>query len=53
MIGAGTCYIFRGSVRVWIRRLYFRAPRRGFFRRDCRSLADFRLGLLMMNVPLP
>jgi hypothetical protein len=32
---------------------YFRAPRCGFFNLDCRSLPDFRLGLLMMNVPLP
>jgi hypothetical protein len=30
-----------------------RAPRRGFFSLDCRSLPDFRFGLLMMNVPLP
>ena len=32
---------------------YFLAIRCGFFNRDCRSLPDFRLGLLMMNVPLP
>jgi hypothetical protein len=32
---------------------YFRAPRRGFFTLDCRSLPDLRLGLLMINVPLP
>jgi hypothetical protein len=32
---------------------YFRAPRWGLFRRDCLSFADFRLGLLMMKVPLP
>src|SRR5580700_8946232 len=32
---------------------YFRAPRRGFFTLDCRSLPDFRLGLLIMKVPLP
>ena len=34
-------------------RYYLRAPRCGFFTRDCRSLPDFRLGLLIMNVPLP
>src|SRR5580692_10831423 len=34
-------------------RYYFRAPRRGFFTLDCRSLPDFRLGLLIMKVPLP
>jgi hypothetical protein len=33
--------------------LYFRAPRLGFFTLDCRSFPDFRLGLLMMKVPLP
>jgi len=33
--------------------LYFRAPRRGFFTLDCRSFPDFRLGLLMIKVPLP
>jgi hypothetical protein len=32
---------------------YLRAPRCGFFSRDCRSLGRLRLGLLMMNVPLP
>src|ERR1700730_12444220 len=32
---------------------YFRAPRCGFFNRDCRSLRDLRLGLLMTKVPLP
>src|SRR5580698_7688173 len=32
---------------------YLRAPRCGFFNLDCRSLPDFRLGLLMMKVPLP
>jgi len=32
---------------------YFRAPRRGFFNRDWRSLPDLRFGLLMMKVPLP
>src|SRR6202167_309503 len=32
---------------------YFRAPRCGFFNLDCRSLGRFRLGLLMMKVPLP
>jgi hypothetical protein len=32
---------------------YLRAPRRGFFTLDCRSLPDFRLGLLIMKVPLP
>jgi hypothetical protein len=30
-----------------------RAPRCGFFNLDCRSLPNFLLGLLMMNVPLP
>jgi hypothetical protein len=34
-------------------RYYFRAPRCGFFNLDCRSLGFFRLGLLMMKVPLP
>jgi len=34
-------------------RYYLRAPRCGFFNLDCRSLPDFRLGLLMMKVPLP
>jgi hypothetical protein len=34
-------------------RYYFRAPRWGFFNLDCRSLGRLRLGLLMMNVPLP
>ena len=32
---------------------YFRAPRWGFFNRDCRSLRPLRLGLLIMKVPLP
>jgi hypothetical protein len=32
---------------------YLRAPRRGPFKRDWRSLCGFRLGLLMMKVPLP
>jgi len=32
---------------------YFRAPRCGFFNLDCRSLGPFRLGLLMIKVPLP
>jgi len=30
-----------------------RAPRCGFFNRDWRSFPDFRLGLLITNVPLP
>src|ERR1700691_3212422 len=34
-------------------RYYFRAPRCGFFNLDCRSLGFFRLGLLIMKVPLP
>ncbi len=34
-------------------RLYFRAPRLGCFKMDCRRLAAFRFGLLMMKVPLP
>ena len=34
-------------------RNYLRAPRCGFFTRDWRSLAFLRLGLRMMNVPLP
>lgn len=47
-VGAGT------SVNM-VRRAnsYFRAPRRGFFNRDCLSLPDFRFGLLITNVPLP
>src|SRR5580700_3354353 len=32
---------------------YLRAPRRGFFNLDCRSLGFFRLGLLIIKVPLP
>ena len=34
-------------------RAYFRLPRSGFFNCDWRALAFFRLGLLMMKVPLP
>ena len=32
---------------------YFRAPRCGFFKRDCRSFFGLRFGLEMRNVPLP
>lgn len=32
---------------------YFRLPRCGFFNCDWRALVFFRLGLLMINVPLP
>lgn len=32
---------------------YLRAPRLGFFTRDCRSLPDLRFGLLIIKVPLP
>ena len=32
---------------------YFREPTRRPFSRDCRSLAFFRFGLLITNVPLP
>src|SRR6266478_905723 len=32
---------------------YLRAPAWGFFKRDCRSLPDLRLGLLITKVPLP
>ncbi len=32
---------------------YFRLPRCGFFNCDCRALVFFRLGLLIIKVPLP
>ena len=32
---------------------YFRAPRCGFFNRDCRVFRLLRFGLVMRNVPLP
>lgn len=35
------------------KRTYLRMPRRRFFTRLCLSLRSLRLGLLMMNVPLP
>jgi len=52
----GGIHLFHFALKTaWLRRIagYLREPRRRFFSADCRRLALRRLGLVILNVPLP